>query len=62
MIDAVELDSDKITGRTQAHAPEVDGVVYIENPESQAGQPGELIDVKIIGATDYDLIGEKLHG
>ena len=66
MIDAVELDSDEVTGRTQAHAPEVDGVVYIENLESHAGLPGiqagEMIDVKIIGASDYDLIGEKLHG
>ena len=66
MIDAVDLDSDNVTGRTQAHAPEVDGVVYIENLEFHAGllgiQAGEMIDVKIIGASDYDLIGEKLHG
>ena len=30
MIDEVDLDSDKATGRTQAHAPEVDGAVYVE--------------------------------
>lgn len=63
MIDGVDLISDNVTGRTQAHAPEVDGVVYIEEAESIAGlRSGELIDVKIIGASDYDLIGEKLHG
>jgi len=66
MIDRVDLNSEQVTGRTQAHAPEVDGVVYIEEPESSAGlaclRGGEMIDVKIIGASEYDLIGEKLHG
>ena len=66
MIDGVDLNTEKVTGRTQAHAPEVDGVVYVEEAESNAGLPcfrgGEMIDVKIIGASEYDLIGEKLHG
>ncbi len=66
IIDGVDLDSDKVIGRTQAHAPEVDGAVYIEGLESRCGltcaQAGEMTDVKIIGASDYDLIGEKLHG
>jgi ribosomal protein S12 methylthiotransferase len=66
MIDGVDLDSGEVTGRTQAHAPEVDGVVYIEKIESQTGltrlRGGEMIDVKIIGASDYDLIGENFHG
>jgi ribosomal protein S12 methylthiotransferase len=62
MIDEIDLESDKVSGRTQAHAPEVDGMVYIdglENVSSLSG--GQMIDVKIIEAQDYDLVGEKLH-
>jgi ribosomal protein S12 methylthiotransferase len=65
MIDEVDHASDEISGRTQAHAPEVDGVVYVtgESFPDQRARPcaGEMIDVKIIKALDYDLIGEKLH-
>jgi len=62
MIDACHDDSEKISGRTQAHAPEVDGVVYVQNPDDlEIPRAGEIFDVKIIEALDYDLIGEKLH-
>ncbi|MEO6162576.1 MAG: 30S ribosomal protein S12 methylthiotransferase RimO [Candidatus Binatia bacterium] len=65
MIDGIDSDSGQLTGRTEAHAPEVDGVVYIENVESKPATPanaGAMLDVKITGASDYDLIGETLHG
>lgn len=62
MIDALHDDTDKISGRTQAHAPEVDGVVYVQNSDDlEVPRAGEIFDVKIIEALDYDLIGEKLH-
>lgn len=64
MIEDVDLESGKLTGRTQAHAPEVDGVVWIERGASgdeSTNLPGDMINVEIIGALDYDLIGEKLH-
>jgi len=66
MIDDGEWDSEKLAGRTQAHAPEVDGVVYIECDEFQDRkielQAGAMVDVKFIGALDYDLIGRIIHG
>jgi hypothetical protein len=66
MIDAGEWDSEKVVGRTQAHAPEVDGVVYLECNEFQDRksefQAGAMVDVKFIGALDYDLIGRIIHG
>jgi ribosomal protein S12 methylthiotransferase len=66
MIDGTDSDSGELAGRTQAHAPEVDGLVFVKAydlaGEAISAQPGELIDVKITGALDYDLIGEKLHG
>jgi ribosomal protein S12 methylthiotransferase len=63
MIDGVDRESDQLTGRTQAHAPEVDGVVYLAGSGGQRpiASPGDMIDLRIIDALDYDLIGEKLH-
>ena len=67
MIDEFDEESDKISGRTQAHAPEVDGAVFVERWEGLGEKRmnvrgGDMIDVRIVEAQDYDLIGEKLHG
>jgi ribosomal protein S12 methylthiotransferase len=66
MIDGTDQDSGKLAGRTQAHAPEVDGFVYVEGCDAQRRgnlpRSGDLIDVKITGALDYDLISEILDG
>ncbi len=59
MIEGFDSDSRKATGRTQAHAPEVDGAVFVEAP--RAMQSGDLIEVRITGALDYDLIGETIN-
>jgi len=65
IIDGTDRNSGKLAGRTQAHAPEVDGFVYVEGCDAQRRgnlpRAGELIDVKITGALDYDLISEILH-
>ena len=65
MIEGVDSESGKITGRTQGHAPEVDGLVYLEgsepNTEIKGLRPGTVIEVKITEALDYDLIGEKTN-
>ena len=39
--------------RSHADAPEIDGLVYIK--DAQQLKPGELVDVKITDADDYDL-------
>jgi ribosomal protein S12 methylthiotransferase len=44
----------ELEGRTQWDAPEIDGRVLIRNT---AAQPGEIIDVRISEAGDYDLYG-----
>ena len=44
-------------GRTTAQAPEVDGVVYLERFE---GNAGDFADVEIVSAGDYDLVGRPL--
>ena len=43
-------------GRTSYQAPEVDGNVYIDNPEGLA--PGDFVKVHIVDGYAYDLIGE----
>ncbi|MFW5431282.1 MAG: 30S ribosomal protein S12 methylthiotransferase RimO [Methylophilaceae bacterium] len=50
-------DNDNIVAiaRTKADAPEIDGVVYCQDAEGM--QPGDFVDVKIIGADGHDLIG-----
>ena len=65
MIDGIDFDSGRCSGRTESHAPEVDGVVYIDEDSFDGGVPpeaGNMLLVKITGASDYDLIGETLHG
>jgi ribosomal protein S12 methylthiotransferase len=65
MIDSLDSDSGKFTGRTQAHAPEVDGVVYMDglmlSNRTVSLRLGDMIDARISGALDYDLIGEKFN-
>ena len=43
-------------GRSAAQAPEIDGVVFLE-PESF--EIGELAELEIVRATDYDLFGRR---
>ena len=65
MIDGADSAAGQYTGRTEAHAPEVDGVVYINEEHFYGGEPphaGDILIIKITGASDYDLIGETLHG
>jgi ribosomal protein S12 methylthiotransferase len=52
-----------LAGRTQAHAPEVDGAVFFGRGEA-GGQIalGDFVEVKITQALDYDLVGEMRHG
>ncbi len=41
-------------GRLETQAPEIDGVVYLSEVDAEVG---EFVDVKIAGATEYDLMG-----
>jgi ribosomal protein S12 methylthiotransferase len=65
MIEGVDVESGKLTGRTQAHAPEVDGSVYIDDAAAVSrvtqSKFGEIVDVKVIDALEYDLVGEIVH-
>jgi len=48
-------------GRTEGQALDVDGVTHLvdmgERADTQAFPPGSLVDVEIVDAAEYDLIG-----
>ena len=52
-----EIDEEGIIGRTKADAPEVDGLVYIENLSGTPVKVGEFIKVTITHSDEYDLWG-----
>jgi ribosomal protein S12 methylthiotransferase len=54
LVDAV--DEDGAVARSTADAPEIDGLVYIEN--GQELEPGEFVSVRIIDSDEHDLWAE----
>lgn len=48
-----EVDGDQAIARTKADAPEIDGVVYLDDAERL--QAGDLVEVQITDADDHDL-------
>ena len=52
-----EIDEQGIVGRTMADAPEIDGVVYVDNLSQSAVKIGDIIQVTITQADEYDLWG-----
>ena len=52
-----EIDEEGIIGRSIADAPEIDGVVYVDNLSEMAVKVGDVISVKIHQADEYDLWG-----
>ncbi len=45
-------------GRTQADAPDVDGLVYVTGKRLHAGQ---IVPCEIVTSRDYDLVGAAVH-
>ena len=52
-----EIDEEGIIGRSMADAPEIDGVVYVDNLSEQEVKVGQVIAVTITNADEYDLWG-----
>ena len=62
--DVVEVIADEhdpvdnlLTARLSTQAPDIDGSVILDGIEAR---PGDIIKVRITGATEYDLVGEAL--
>lgn len=58
LIDGLSSETDLLCeGRTAGQAPEIDGVVYINDAPSEALAPGRFATVEITAAHDFDLVG-----
>lgn len=53
-----------LTGRYYGQAPEVDGQVFLsyENCDCDMAEIGDFVDVEIVEATEYDLVGNVIDG
>ncbi|MGY6104502.1 30S ribosomal protein S12 methylthiotransferase RimO [Pasteurella multocida] len=56
-----EVDEEGIIARSIADAPEIDGVVYIDNPNRVTVKAGQFIEVKITRADAYDLYASLIN-
>ena len=48
-----------VTGRLPTQAPEIDGQVIIEASDVE---PGQIVPMRIIAATDYDVVATRIDG
>lgn len=58
LIDEYDAEEGVAIGRTKADAPEIDGLVYIE--DANASIVGKIVNVKIEEADVYDLYGRLI--
>ncbi len=58
LVDAV--DGDLAIARSMADAPQIDGLVQIQNGLEAGLQPGQFVDVQIMGSDEHDLYGEAV--
>ncbi|MFQ5508620.1 MAG: 30S ribosomal protein S12 methylthiotransferase RimO [Leptospirillia bacterium] len=63
LVDGLSRETDLLLeGRMKSQAPEVDGVVYINDTDDRELQPGEIVRVKITEAHTYDVVGGVVSG
>lgn len=58
LVDAI--DGELAIARSRGDAPEIDGVVQIQNGHQAGLRPGQLVDVQIMGSDAHDLYGEAV--
>ena len=56
LVDA--LDGELAIARSMADAPEIDGLVQIQDGREAGLKPGDFVDVEIMGTDEHDLFGE----
>ena len=55
------IDGELAIARSKADAPEIDGVVQIQNGAEMGLRPGQFVEVEIFGSDEHDLYGEALE-
>ncbi len=58
LVDAI--DGELAIARSMADAPEIDGLVQIQNGEQAGLRVGQFVDVEILGSDEHDLYGEAI--
>ncbi|TKR33603.1 30S ribosomal protein S12 methylthiotransferase RimO [Luteimonas gilva] len=58
LVDAI--DGDLAIARSMADAPEIDGLVQIQNGREAGLKPGDFASVEIMGSDEHDLYGEAV--
>jgi ribosomal protein S12 methylthiotransferase len=56
IVDAI--DGDLAIARSMADAPEIDGLVQVQDGREAGLRAGEFVDVRIMGSDEHDLYGE----
>jgi ribosomal protein S12 methylthiotransferase len=57
MVDGPSTDSPLVLqGRLEGQAPDIDSVVYLSECDASAIAPGRMIEARITGGRDYDLV------
>ncbi len=56
LVDAI--DGELAIARSQADAPEIDGLVQVQDGAAAGLRPGDFVDVRILGSDEHDLYGE----
>ncbi|MGI8561870.1 MAG: 30S ribosomal protein S12 methylthiotransferase RimO [Luteimonas sp.] len=56
LVDAI--DGELAIARSMADAPEIDGVVQVQDGREAGLQPGDFTDIEILGSDEHDLYGE----
>ena len=59
IVDAI--DGELAIARSMADAPEIDGLVQIQDGFDAGLKPGEFVDVRIMGSDEHDLYGEVAY-
>jgi ribosomal protein S12 methylthiotransferase len=63
MVDGPSPESDLVfTSRLAGQAPDIDALVYLDECDTSALRPGQLLDAVITGARGYDLIARPAVG
>jgi len=59
LVDAI--DGELAFARSMADAPEIDGVVQVQDGREAGLRPGQFVDVEILGSDEHDLYGEVAY-
>ena len=61
LVDSLEDEFPVAVARSYADAPEIDGHVFVEDIDKNVIKAGDLLEVKIIDADEYDLFAQLIQ-